>query len=76
MMRYGKETLHHGLDHFFVGAARSRNGLFDFAWRKFFNRKTGETGRAVTAEGLEAPGQPWLKKRILKNDRTTARQTA
>ena len=31
---------------------------------------------AVTAEGLEAPGQPWLKKRILKNDRTTARQTA
>ena len=53
MMRYGKETLHHGLDHFFVGAARSRNGLFDFAWRKFFNRKTGETGRAdCSASGV------------------------
>ena len=43
--------------------------------------KSGGTNRtyaalAVTAEGLEAPGQPWLKKRILKNDRTTARQTA
>ena len=52
-MRHGKEPLHHGLDHFFVGAARSRNGLFDFAWRKFFNRKTSETGRAdCSASGV------------------------
>ena len=53
MMRYGKETLHHGLDHFFVGAARSRNGLFDFAWRKFFNRKTGETTPMELGEFIE-----------------------
>lgn len=38
---------------FLSGAARSRNGLFDFAWRKFFNRKTGETGRAdCSASGV------------------------
>ena len=41
------------MDHFFVGAARSRNGLFDFAWRKFFNRKTGETTPMELDEFIE-----------------------